>query len=247
MVRFWVILTIVSALSMGGQVRAESQSTDYKGVADPFGDPANYEFAEDEREDKEFFHLGRYLMLGVDFGTGIFTSGLGQTTSPAFYVGAKIVYFFDKQLAFEGGFHYGRHENTMQPTTTKALKLDTIIIPITLGMRYYFDTKNAPKAIAVANPYLAAGGGIYMRSESVLVSNNFPYNQGQSATTNNYGVYFGGGTEFNIYRKHIYLGLDFRYHFIFFNDEESTLNNNLPVGGRSGDYFTGGLSLTYNF
>ena len=50
------------------------------GVSDPFGDPTNYEFQEDEKEDKEFFHLGRYVMFGVDLGAGIYTGGLGATT-----------------------------------------------------------------------------------------------------------------------------------------------------------------------
>ena len=49
---------------------AESQGSDYKGISDPFGDPTAYEFAEDEKADKEFIHLGRCLMLGNDFGLG---------------------------------------------------------------------------------------------------------------------------------------------------------------------------------
>src|SRR5262249_30149836 len=88
--------------SYGRVTRAESQSNgDYKGVTDPFGDPSNYEFSEDEKEDKEFFHLGRYVMLGADVGIGAFTGGLGRTANPGLYIGAHMMYFFDKSIAFE--------------------------------------------------------------------------------------------------------------------------------------------------
>jgi len=231
-------------------VRAESQGNDYKGITDPFGDPSNYEFTDDEREDKEFFHLGRYLMLGVDFGVGLYTGGLGKISSPGFLVGGKLIYFFDKSIAFEGAIHYTRQTKKLPILGEDPQEIDTTLIPITGAFRYYFDVKSAPKAIAVENPYLGGGGGVYMRSENNLTG-------GDSAATNSFGALIGGGAEFNIYRKHIYLGIDLRYHFIFFPDEDlttySTQNNpdpatpNLNPGDNSGDYFSSLITLTFNF
>jgi len=224
-------------------LRAESQGNDYKGITDPFGDPSNYEFSEDEREDKEFFHLGRYLMLGVDTGLGIFTGGLGKNTSPGFMVGAKLLYFFDKAIAFETAIHYARQTKTLTPTgQTQAYVIDTTLIPITGAFRYYFDIKNAPKAIAVANPYLVLGGGVYMRNESDLTG-------GGAASTSSFGGFLGGGAEFNIYRKHMYLGIDVRYHLVFFPDEGESSFDGKPIepDSNAGDYFTTLVTFTYNF
>lgn len=239
----WTILLFL--VFVGRATFAESQGQDYKGVVDPFGDPANYEFAEDEKEDKEFFHLGRYLMLGVDFGVAIFSGGLGRTVEPGPYLGARLIYFFDKAIALEAAVHYSNHLDTINPNPSQLLEIDTSMIPIDVGFRYYFDTRNAPRAIAIANPYLAFGGGVYMRSQNVLPSvTQFNVTTGET-TTSSFGTYGGGGVEFTIYRRHIYLGIDLRYHLVFFPDETETFGT--QDVDRSGDYVTAAATLTYNF
>lgn len=231
-------------LAYGSPALAESQGSEYKGITDPFGDPANYEFADDEREDKEFFHLGRYIMVGLDIGVGIFTGGLGSTIEPGPYFGGHVVYFFDRQLAFEVSGHFGTHLDQIRPDATSGADIDTQLVTFHGGFRYYFDTRNAPKAIAIANPYLAFGGGLYMRSQTVVDSKGFtPAVEDATA----FGGYAGGGVEFSIYRRHIYLGLDLRYHLIFFPDEDSTLGKPALAGTRGGDYFTTAATITYNF
>lgn len=232
--------------SFAPQAHAESQNSDYKGINDPFGDPSNYEFAEDEKEDKEFFHLGRFFMLGFDIGAGLFTGGLGASNDPSFYAGAKIIYFFDRSLAFEAAFHYASHTDVIQGTSGGSLTLNTKMMPITGGFRYYFDTRDAPKAIAVANPYLAVGAGLYLRSQTTLESNGITLSDADPSNAN-FGIYGGAGMEFNIYHKHLYLGLDLRYHMVFFIDESSTLEGALSPGDRAGDYFTPCMTFTYNF
>ncbi|MFM8268849.1 MAG: hypothetical protein ACKN9V_01560, partial [Pseudomonadota bacterium] len=216
--------TLVMAVVISNFVFAESQGSDYKGIADPFGDPTAYEFSEDEKLDKEFFHLGRFLMLGVDFGLGSYTGGLGETNEAAFYSGAHLIYFFDKSLAFEGRAGYVRHQNISGQTAG-----ENTLIPINFGFRFYPDIKNAPKPIAVANPYLALGGGLYIRQTSTT--------SGLADTsTNNMGGYFGGGLQFLIYRRHIYLGTDIRYHLVYFDGESAGPPNN--PNQNSGNYFT---------
>jgi len=232
-------------------VWAESQGDDYKGITDPFGDPANYEFAEDEKEDKEFFHLGRFFMLGFDVGAAIFTGGLGLSTDPGAYVGGRLLYFLDRQIAFEAGAHYSNHLDIPRNSTGSA-DIDTTLISLKLGFRYYFDTKNAPKAIAIANPYLALGGGAYLRNQTVLgVSGSFR-NADPNGNTTNFGAFGGAGLEFPFYKRHLYLGIDVRYHLVFFIDEDDRFANEtgqpaLDEGARAGDYFTPCVSLTYNF
>ncbi|NBX93122.1 MAG: hypothetical protein EBQ85_07835 [Proteobacteria bacterium] len=221
----------VLAFSLSPTARAESQGADYKGITDPFGDPTAYEFAEDEKADKEFFHLGRYLMLGLDFGLGSFTGGLGQTNEVAFYAGGHIIYFFDKSLAFEVRGGYARHQDSFLNVGTSVVNA---VIPITAGFRFYPDVRNAPRAVAISNPYLALGGGLYIRKTADASGL-------EGDPTNNTGAYAGGGLEFPIYRRHIFFGADLRYHFVQFDDESD------PSGNRAGNYFTTNLSFTYNY
>ena len=236
-----VIGMLVFSLSAG----AESQpSSEYPGVQDPFADPSQYEFTEEEKEDKEFFHLGRFLMLGIDVGAGIFTGGLGASNAAGVLVGFHLVYFFDKAIAFEGRFNYSNHLDSINDAGgNNVLQLDVNLMNAVAGFRYYFDTKSAPRAIAVANPYLAFGAGVYMHSPVAI----FGTAPAEVADTTAFGGYAGVGAEFLIYRKHVYLGLDLRYHMIFFPFENGNLNGLVPVGDRGGDFFSSVLSLTYNF
>jgi hypothetical protein len=236
-----VICVFLLTASFG---HAESQINDYPGVKDPFGDPSNYEFSEDEQSDKEFFHLGRFLMLGVDIGAGIFTGGLGKTTLPALAFGGRLLFFFDRSVALEAAIHYAYHEDNVNTGSVLAL-YDNDFIPINLGFRYYFDTRGAPRAISIANPYLAAGAGIYIRTLTLApgsTATNAPNDDSK-----NFGIYGGGGVEFPVYGNHFFIGADVRYHMIFFADESGTLNGLVPAGDRGGDYLTTMLSMTYNF
>ena len=245
--RIITLLAMTFGLSFSIPGRAESQNPDYRGITDPFGDPSSYEFADDEKDDKEFFHLGRYLMFGVDIGVGVFTGGLGTSVQPSAYIGGKLLYFFDRALAFEAAGHYANHLDQVRSAKTAGagVDLELTMVPITGGFRYYFDTRGAPKAIAAANPYLAFGGGLYMRTVRELSnSGNITSDPG---TTNNFGGYGGAGVEFAVYRRHVYFGVDFRYHFIFFQDADSTLGGAVAPGARSGGYFTSAATLSYNF
>jgi Outer membrane protein beta-barrel domain len=224
----------------------ESQNNDYKGITDPFGDPANYEFADDEKDDKEFFHLGRFIMLGIDAGIAIFTGGLGASTDPGFYIGGRLLYFFDKSLAMELAVHYSSHNDIVVPLAGAATTFSESVIPLTIGLRYYFDTQEAPRAIAAANPYLALGAGDYLRSETVVGTSSLQVTNNGS-TSSNFGGYAGAGIEFPIYKRHIYLGIDGRFHLVFWQGASDTANGALAPGSRSGDYFTTNGTITYSF
>jgi hypothetical protein len=174
---------------------------------------------------------------------GIFTGELGRNAQPGFYGGLKLLYFFDKSFALEAAGHYSQHNQLVVPDAAKILELSVTLMPITAGFRYYFDTKAAPKAIAIANPFLAFGAGAYIRQQQVL-QDTASVLAGGEATSSAFGGYAGGGVEFSIYRRHLYLGIDLRYHLVFFNDETTKF---FVDGDRSGDYFTGVVGITYNF
>jgi hypothetical protein len=237
-----LVLSVFQILS--ADLFAEGKG-DYPGVADPFADPAQYEFSDEEKDDKEFFHLGRYMMLGVDMGAGIYTGGLGSTTAPGFLIGGHMVYFFDKQFAFEGRVSYSNSLDSPRGSGNTGVDIDTNLTGFTAGFRYYFDTKAAPRAIAIANPYLAVGGGVFMRSQRKIASVGAGTYTFTPST--NFGAYAGGGIQFAVYRNHVYLGVDLRYQMVFFPDENGTLGGLVSQGGRAGDYMTTGVSASYSF
>ncbi len=239
---FYRFVLLLQFLGLGFNASAESQK-DYKGITDPFGDPNNYEFSADEQEDKEFFHLGRFIMLGFDAGVGIFTGGLGATTDPALAIGGRFLYFMDRSLAIEAAFHYSNALNAYSANTTTFLYIQTEMLPLTLGMRYYFPVSDAPRALALANPYIAIGLGDYLRTETVLQRQAATYTP-PSGTTSNFGFYLATGIEFPVYMRHVYMGLDLRYAFTFFVDRNSMA---FTPGDRNGNYFIPSLTLTYNF
>lgn len=242
---YWFIPLLVFCLStLAVPAFAESQENDYKGISDPFGDPSSYEFSDDEAQDKEFFHLGRFMMLGLESGVGIFNGGLGTTTEPALYAGMKLLYFFDKSIALELAAHFARHLDSLIASNSTFAQIQTDMIPVTAGIRYYFDTRSSPKALAIANPYLAVGPGAYLRLQNTVAAGAGM--QLDSTDNTNFGLYAGGGIEFLIYRKHIYLGIDARYHMVFFLDEGTQTLGGMRVD-RSGDYMTLSMSLTYSF
>lgn len=228
------------------KVIAESQSNDYKGISDPFGDPANYEFAEDEKEDKEFFHLGKFIMLGMDVGTGVFTGGLGTSNDAALNFGGRLLYFFDRTLAMEIAVHTARHTDTIRPRTGGQAIISTSLLPITVAFRYSFDIKESPRAIAVSNPYLVFGPGLYFRGYT-LSSSSLTGVTVSEDTTSNFGLLAGAGIEFELYSKRVYAGLDARFHIVFFGDENDTLSGRLAQGDRAGDYVTIHATISYNF
>ena len=176
---------LLCVVSLSSPLYSESKSGEYPGVADPFGDPSQYEFSEEEKDDKEFFHLGRFLLLGADLGAGIFTGGLGSSTVTGFLAGGHLVYFFDKALAFEFRGSYSNHLDQVR----NSADINTDLIALTGGFRYYFDTKNTPRAIAIANPYLGLGGGLYMRNQTVIAGTATVH------PSSSFGIFGAGGVQ----------------------------------------------------
>jgi hypothetical protein len=68
-----------------------------------------------------------------------------------------------------------------------------------------------------------------------------------NTSTANFGAFGGGGLEFSIYKKHIYLGIDARFHYVIWTDQNDTFSGLLQPGARSGDYVTTSVTLTYSF
>ncbi|MEZ4815645.1 MAG: outer membrane beta-barrel protein [Bdellovibrionota bacterium] len=201
-------------------------------------------------------YFGRFFQTNFLIGTGLFTGDLGAANSAGFNLGLRFVFYFDKMWGGELGLGYYGHKTTYNSENTNTanidVSMDTVMIPVSLGIRYAFDRDNLPRGISLMNPYLALNGEIVFRSEGVKgspttggidASVRDKFAAGSVVSTTAFGASIGGGFEFDVYKNTVFLGLDVRYHILFWPDAD-TLVGSL---GRDGNYFTVLGMVSYNY
>lgn len=231
-----------------------AQSTSQSGY-DDYGS-----FATDPVDlDSEYTEVfGRFFQMSLHLGTGIFTSSLGSTYSAGALFGARFVFYFDKRFAAEMSASYARHSgiyNQDNTGSTPPLDVDLAasVIPLAIGIRYAFDQDSLPRGFSSMNPFLVAGAEMIFRSEAVegtpVTDGLSPalrskYVTGAILNSTALGMNFGGGVEFDVYRKKLYLGVDLRYHMMFWSDADTIIGETLD---RRGNYMTilGTASYSY--
>jgi len=201
-------------------------------------------------------YFGRFFQTNFLIGTGLFTGDLGAANSAGFNLGLRFVFYFDKMWGGELGVGYYTHKTSYNEQNTSTanieVNMDTVMIPVSLGVRYAFDRDNLPRGISLMNPYLAFNGVMMFRSEGVKgsatttgidpsVADKFA--TGSVVSTTAFGCSVGGGFEFDVYKNKVFLGLDVRYHLLFWPDAD------ILVGklGRDGNYFTVLGMVSYNY
>lgn len=209
--------------------------------------------------DNEYTEVfGRFFQMSLHLGTGIYTSSLGSTYSAGALFGGRFIFYFDKRFAAELSASYARHSGLYNQDNTGStapldIELTSSVIPLAIGLRYAFDQDSLPRGFSSMNPFLVAGAEMIFRSEAV---EGTPTTDGLTpALRNKYvtgailnstalGVNFGGGVEFDVYRKKLYLGVDLRYHMMFWSDADTIIGVNLD---RRGNYMTilGTASYSY--
>lgn len=227
-------------------IQGLAEEEDYRGIQDPFADPFTDNQVILEQPNSETADpaspsgTDRQFLLGLDIGAGIFTGGLQVSTAPSVMFGARLTYFFTPQVAIELSAGTGSFLDQIL-TTNEVIDVDTKIIPITLGLRYYIGNPS-DKTIQAVNPYIGIGGGNYIRQQRVLTSTTI-----QGGDNSQTGAWGSLGLELPISKRKIFLGLDLRYHLIFFIDEDDDLNGLVAVGDRAGDLFVPSVTFSYNF
>ncbi len=199
--------------------------------------------------------FGRFFQINLNLGSSVVTGGLGRAYSSGFQFGLRFIFYFDRAIAAELGGGYIRHsflyneENTGQV----AVEIDgnVSLIPFSLGVRYAFDPESLSRGFAAMNPYLVGGGELIFRSEKVKRASTFGLDSSvrekykDSAVINSraLGVFAGGGIEFDVYRKKLYLGLDLRYHLLYWSDA----SNFVGTTSRRGNQISILGSASYNY
>jgi hypothetical protein len=189
-------------------------------LSNPFSDFVPFEDEYDVDEDERFMYFGRFFGLSLGSGVHRFGGNLGKLYNTALPVlDFRLLYFFDFRLALQVGFSTASHAYNAQPFGPTEVSLTRL----NLDMKYYFDTKNYGAAITSANPYAILGISQTFRNQTFQ-------GQGRVERDNAFAVNGGLGMEFALKPRKTSLGVEGRWHQIFFRDRYSDqfLQSGLP-------------------
>ncbi len=207
-----------------------------------------------EAADEAFFHLERFFQTGFQFGLGLFTGGLGGTHDIGFLMGAFLNYFLDHSFAIELGMDFSFQSSSVDGTATNGITgavvsviedSTTYLFVPHVGLRFYPNTINLSRFLALLNPYLVVGMDWVLRKESVGGS-TVATRDSQSFGGSNLGLNAGMGISKLVYGNSLYLGADFRYRYWILKNESDPVDFQTSYG-RDGDYITLLFTVTYDY
>lgn len=209
---------------------------------DPFIDYNEYEIADEEEADINFFRHGRFLTAGFSIGQRMFTEGMSDLFEDDIAYGLYLSYFFDLRFALQFGYLTGNHAFSVG-----GLSGDSKLNGISVDLKYYLNTQNVTKGLASLNPYVIGGFTSFSR-ESVI--DGQPEFGKDSAMAFDLGV----GIEFPLMDKKMYVGGQAMYQLVNFKNENSEIILNkgtvseVPTGKYpNGDLITLLFILGVNF
>jgi hypothetical protein len=200
--------------------------------------------------------MGRFFQTTFLAGSGIPNGDLGKAYAAGVEMGLKFVLYMDRVWGVELWGNWGRYNGVYNEANTETTGVDIktrmTLIPFGFSFRYGFDLDTLPRGIAMMNPYFSAGPEIVFRSESVNSGSDTtgldPDVQGRfleksTRNTTGYGAHFGGGVEFDVYKKKLFAGVETRYHVIVWSDADELVGKL----GRRGHLLTLMGTLNYNY
>ncbi len=211
---------------------------------DPFADYSEFEAAEDEEADLNFFRNGRFVTMGFMGGARTWTEGLGKilgSTNPHF--GFFLNYFFDLRFALQFSFITGDHDFAVETTANNKKTGNVGIQNFGIDLKYYINTQNVTRGLAAFNPYFIGGISQMYRTTTVSGVTGF----GKEAAT---AFDLGLGIEFPMLRNKMFFGFQGMYQLVTFKNENSPIKfNNGEVTGiyPTGDTYTALFVLGVNF
>ncbi|MGZ3723614.1 MAG: outer membrane beta-barrel protein [Bdellovibrionales bacterium] len=184
---------------------------------DPFADYSEFDEAQEEEADINFFRHGRFVTIGFIGGLRGFTGGMGNlyTTAPSF--GLFLSYFFDLRFALQFSFNTSDHAFHVESVDKKQQASGTIgITNFALDMKYYINTQNVTKGLAKFNPYFIAGFSRVDRTTHIENIAGF----GKEGAM---GFDLGAGIEFPMLRNKMYFGGQALYQMVNFQDKNTAI------------------------
>jgi hypothetical protein len=184
---------------------------------DPFADYSEFDEAQEEEADINFFRHGRFVTIGFLGGLRGFTQGLSNLYSTAPSFGLFLSYFFDLRFAMQFSFNTSDHAFSVTSVDGHQKATGTVgITNFALDMKYYINTQNVTKGLAKFNPYFIGGFARVDRTTHIDGLTGF----GKEGAM---GFDLGAGIEFPMLRNKMYFGGQALYQMINFQDKNSEI------------------------
>lgn len=225
--------------------RAETRSLDIPGLQvaqfdaddtyDPFADYSEFDEAQEEEADINFFRHGRFVTLGFIGGLRGFTQGSANIYKPAPSFGLFLSYFFDLRFALQFSFNTSDHALSVTSGNSGQSVHGTISITnFAVDLKYYINTQNVTKGLAKFNPYFIGGFSRVDRTGTADGIEGFS-KEGAMAFD------LGAGIELPMMKNKMYFGGQVLYQLLNFPDKNSEIifNGNDHTGQYpNGDSYT---------
>ncbi len=184
---------------------------------DPFADYSEFDEAQEEEADINFFRHGRFVTIGFIGGTRNFTQGQGQLYTPAPAFGLFLSYFFDLRFAMQFSYNTSSHSfHVATPSGDKSANGSVSFSDFSLDFKYYMNTQNVTKGLAAFNPYIIGGFGQFTRTTSV---ENVPGFSKEGAM----GFDLGAGIELPMAHNKMFFGAQGMFQLINFPDKNTEI------------------------
>ncbi len=203
----------------------------------PYTEYGEFNDDEDEAEQSRFFAHGRFF--GLSMGSGLMgaTGNRGVVYQGGFpALDLKVHYWFDFNSALDFGFNQTSFYYVGGKSNGRT---DVNIFNLFIDFKYYFTTTNISAGVSFANPYVLLGFGSYTKRE--LNAANLVYDQADTQIS----PAVGGGLEFALKQKKLYLAFETKFSFPRFKDYLSSNFGSNGVADLSGFFYTLGGTLLF--
>jgi hypothetical protein len=225
MFRFLMFALLLGALLVSPLIYSQND--------DIFEDSSSYGYdVKKQTEDEIFFYESRFVDLGLHAIGRNFTGGLAKSYGTGFGGGAFLAYYFTRKFALEVTSNVTYHRFLIDSVRGTAYVWDMLA-----RGKYYFVSDRYSRGLSFANPYIFFGGGHFIRkqSRSDISAKN---------SVSGPGLEIGGGFEFALKEKEVYLGIKPSYQLVFFGDENQRTDQGTSL---QGDLINFAVNLTYSF